>query len=341
MTSSKLSTVYISLGSNINPEANLKRAVELMGQRCKVLAVSHAYRTPPQGFTEQADFLNMAVKVETDLDAATLKHNVLDWIERELKRVRDPNNKNAPRTIDLDISLWNDDVFDYGEKPWHVPDRDIARFAHVALPLAEIAPEYVHPVEKVPLSLMAARLSGETFERKRLFELTSAFILLGSNYEQNSNLVKACYLLETQYHILHFSPAYWFLAHPEHVSELDNWMFAVIEVEIQVSPQEFQTQVLNGIQEKIDGQYDGEKLASCSPITFEILLWGNQIADANIGLAPIPSPNILQSAYIASLLAEIEPETFHPIEKVPFKQIAASFDLNQKRFYKQQHWYDE
>jgi 2-amino-4-hydroxy-6-hydroxymethyldihydropteridine diphosphokinase len=164
MTSSKLSTVYISLGSNIDPEANLRRAVELMGQRCKVLAVSHAYRTPPQGFTEQADFLNMAVKVETDMDAATLKHNVLDWIERELKRVRDPNNKNAPRTIDLDISLWNDEVFDYGEKPWHVPDRDIVRFAHVALPLAEIAPEYVHPVEKVPLNVIAGRFSSDQFE---------------------------------------------------------------------------------------------------------------------------------------------------------------------------------
>ncbi len=164
MTSSKLSTVYISLGSNIDPEANLKRAVELMGQRCTVLSVSHAYRTPPQGFTDQADFLNMAVKIETNLDAATLKQSVLDWIEQELKRVRDPNNKNAPRTIDLDITLWNDAVFDYGEKPWHVPDHDILRFAHVVLPLNEIAPEYVHPVEKVPLKVIAERFSDAKFE---------------------------------------------------------------------------------------------------------------------------------------------------------------------------------
>jgi len=168
MTSSNPSTVYISLGSNIDPEANLKRTIELMGQRCKVLAVSHAYRTPPQGFTNQADFLNLAVKIETDLDANMLKHTVLDWIERELKRVRDPNNKNAPRTIDLDISLWNENVFDYGEKPRHIPDPDILRFAHVALPLAEIASDYVHPLEKVTLKAIAERFASAHFERIRL-----------------------------------------------------------------------------------------------------------------------------------------------------------------------------
>lgn len=168
MTSDKPSTVYISLGSNIDPEANLKRAIDLIGQRCTVLAVSHAYRTPPQGFIDQDDFFNLAVKITTDLDAVTLKHSVLDWIERELKRVRDPNNKNAPRTIDLDISLWNNDIFDYGEKPWHVPDRDILRFAHVALPLAEIAPDYMHPTEHVALKMIAGRFADMDFEQINL-----------------------------------------------------------------------------------------------------------------------------------------------------------------------------
>jgi 2-amino-4-hydroxy-6-hydroxymethyldihydropteridine diphosphokinase len=168
MTSNNTSTVYISLGSNIDPETNLKRAIQLIGQRCTVLAVSHAYRTPPQGFADQADFLNLAVKVTTELDANTLKHAVLDWIERELKRLRDPNNKNAPRTIDLDISLWNTDVFDYGEKPWHVPDKDILRFAHVALPLAEIAPDYVHPTEHVALKMIAGRFADENFNKIKI-----------------------------------------------------------------------------------------------------------------------------------------------------------------------------
>ncbi len=165
MTSAKLATVYISLGSNIDPLNNLRRAVELLGQHTTLHAVSHAYRTPPQGFTDQPDFLNAAVKITTQLDILTLKHEVLDWIERELKRVRDPNNKNAPRTIDLDISLWNDETVEYGDKPWRIPDPDILRFAHVALPLAEIAPAYLHPTEHITLTALSARFSAVHFEQ--------------------------------------------------------------------------------------------------------------------------------------------------------------------------------
>lgn len=162
------SIVFLSLGSNIEPEKNLIRAIQLLRTKCVVLAVSQGYRTPPQGYTEQDDFLNLAAKITTDLSPITLKHTVLDWIERELGRIRDPRNKNAPRTIDVDISLWNEDVFEYGEKPWRVPDPDIMRFAHVAVPLAEIAPDYVHPVEKVTLADIAARFDSTLFRRERL-----------------------------------------------------------------------------------------------------------------------------------------------------------------------------
>ena len=169
MTSSNTSsTVYLSLGSNIQPEHNLVAALRLLGSKCAVQVVSHAYRTPPQGFAEQDDFLNLAVNITTNLAPITLKSDVLDWIEWELKRVRDPNNKNAPRTIDLDISLWNDEIVEYGSKPWRVPDPDILRFAHVALPLAEIAPDYLHPIEKCPLKTIAARFSQANFERFHL-----------------------------------------------------------------------------------------------------------------------------------------------------------------------------
>ncbi len=156
MTSSE-SIVYLSLGSNIAPERNLAEAVKLLQERCKVLSVSSVYVTAPQGHTEQADFLNMAVKLATSLSPAAFKSQVLDDVERQLKRVRDPNNKNAPRTIDIDISLWRDEIIEYGEKPWRAPDSDIVRFAYVAVPLAEIAPDYVHPVEQKTLAEIAAR----------------------------------------------------------------------------------------------------------------------------------------------------------------------------------------
>lgn len=157
--------VYVSLGSNIDPERNLAAAVKLLRAKAKVLAVSSRYRTAPQGFTVQADFLNMAVKLTTPLTPAVFKTQVLEGIEHTLKRVRDPLNKNAPRTIDLDISLWGTAIFDYGHKPWHVPDKDILRFAHVALPLAEIAPDYVHPEMGQTLTQIAAGFAKEGIQR--------------------------------------------------------------------------------------------------------------------------------------------------------------------------------
>ncbi|MCB9452987.1 MAG: 2-amino-4-hydroxy-6-hydroxymethyldihydropteridine diphosphokinase [Anaerolineaceae bacterium] len=165
MTSPSATVVYLSLGSNIDPARNLAQAVTLLAARCDVLAVSSVYRTPPQGDTEQADFLNQAVKLATTLEPYPFKTAVLDAIERELKRVRDPHNQNAPRTIDLDIALWGDAVLTYGPKPWRVPDPDIARFAHVAVPLAELAPDYVHPERGVTLAALAATLDTTGIER--------------------------------------------------------------------------------------------------------------------------------------------------------------------------------
>lgn len=147
---------FISLGSNICPAENILTAVELLRRYTTVLGVSPVYRSAPQGFLEQEPFLNVAVKVHTLRTPARFKADVNDRIESELKRVRDPQNKNAPRTIDLDISLWNDEAFEYGCKPWKIPDVDIMRFAHVAIPLADLAPDLVHPTANKRLREIAA-----------------------------------------------------------------------------------------------------------------------------------------------------------------------------------------
>jgi 2-amino-4-hydroxy-6-hydroxymethyldihydropteridine diphosphokinase len=168
MISNSPAIVYLSLGSNIEPEKNLAQAVRLLRTRCEVLAVSSVYRTAPQGYRQQADFLNMALRLRTDMQPVTLKSEVLDWIEQQLGRRRDPANKNAPRTIDLDISLWDEAIFEYGAKPWRVPDPDILRFAHVAVPLAELAPDYVHPTEKATLAAIAARFGEAGFQQYAL-----------------------------------------------------------------------------------------------------------------------------------------------------------------------------
>ncbi len=156
-----LHRVFLSLGSNIDPVANLRACLALLRAGTRVIAVSPVYETAPVGFAKQANFLNAAVLVETSLTPEAFLTTVIVPIEQALGRVRDPANRNAPRTIDLDISLWDDAIFDFGEKPWHVPDRDIVRFSHVARPLADLAPEYVHPEDGRTLARIAASLPAE------------------------------------------------------------------------------------------------------------------------------------------------------------------------------------
>jgi 2-amino-4-hydroxy-6-hydroxymethyldihydropteridine diphosphokinase len=147
---------YLSLGSNIEPEFNLPRAVVLLRGAGRLLAASSVYQTEPVGRRDQPAFLNAAILLLTDLTAAALKRDVIDPIENELGRVRDPLDKDAPRTIDIDISLWNDEVTSAPHRP--IPDPGVVRFAHVAVPLAEIAPDYVHPVAGKTLAAIARGL---------------------------------------------------------------------------------------------------------------------------------------------------------------------------------------
>lgn len=149
--------VLVSLGSNINPEHNLKAAVQRLASRFRLRAVSPVYETTPVGKTDQPDFMNAAALVETDLDAAELKQ-ALQAIEQELGRVR-TDDKNAPRTIDLDISLFNDQALEVGSR--RIPDPDILRHPHIARPLADLAPQLRHPETGQTLQAIAQGLGGD------------------------------------------------------------------------------------------------------------------------------------------------------------------------------------
>lgn len=150
-----MNRVFVALGANINGEHNLREAVRLLALCCRLVAVSPVYETAPVGNTEGPNFLNAAALVETDLTAAELKVRVLQVIERELGRVRTAD-KNAPRTIDLDIALFGDRVLDLG--PRHVPDPDILCYPHIAVPLAELAPTLPHPEDGRTLQEIARSL---------------------------------------------------------------------------------------------------------------------------------------------------------------------------------------
>ncbi len=150
--------VYVSLGSNIEPESNLQRAVNLLRQHGDVRTISSVYRTPPYGNTDQPDFLDVVVEIHTVVAPREFKVNVLRAIEDQLGRTRDPAFKYGPLTLDMDIMLWGDSAFEFGEKPWRVPNAGILDYAADAVPLAEIAADVMHPETGERISQIAARL---------------------------------------------------------------------------------------------------------------------------------------------------------------------------------------
>ncbi len=144
MTSDELpARVFLSLGSNIEPEKNLPAAVRELERYGTVVKVSQVWQSAAVGWSEQADFLNAAVLIETSFSLADLRNVAINAIEAKLRRVRDPNNKNAPRTIDIDIALYNRDVIEIDGR--RIPDPDIISRPFVAVPLAELDVDYVHP----------------------------------------------------------------------------------------------------------------------------------------------------------------------------------------------------
>ncbi len=148
-----MNRAYLSLGSNIKPKANLRAAVAMLAAQTHLLAVSSVWETAPLGITDQPNFLNMAVLVETELSARQLKWNVLRHIETVLHRNRN-GHRFGPRTIDIDLMLFNREIFNLDGH--HIPSAEVLERAFVAIPLAEISPEYRHPETGQTLAAIAA-----------------------------------------------------------------------------------------------------------------------------------------------------------------------------------------
>ena len=148
---------YLLLGSNIEPELNLPAACRLLAAHGRIIAASQVWESAPADGSRQPNYLNAAVLLETELTAETLRSAVLPAIESELGRVRDPHDKYAARTIDIDISLFDRDVLEVAGA--RIPDPDIQHRAFVAIPLAEIDPDYLHPENGRTLRELANALS--------------------------------------------------------------------------------------------------------------------------------------------------------------------------------------
>lgn len=155
--SNAANVALILLGSNIERQQNVPTALERLRRHSawRVTAVSSIYESAAVGGDgPQPVFWNAAICLETDLPAATLR-SALRKIEDEMGRQRSAD-KFAPRPIDLDIALFNDCKLTIEGSL--IPDPDIERHAHVAAPLAEIAPNRVHPSNGLRLSDIAAKL---------------------------------------------------------------------------------------------------------------------------------------------------------------------------------------
>ncbi len=134
--------VYLSLGSNIGVrEANLRDAKSRLGAVGQVLAMSSFYETEPVEVIEQPWFLNCAVKLETAQTPQQLMKNILQ-IERDMGRRR--VQKKGPRAIDIDMLLFNGEVIESDELT--LPHPAMYRRRFVLEPLAEIAPDALHPI---------------------------------------------------------------------------------------------------------------------------------------------------------------------------------------------------
>ena len=138
-----LHTAFIGLGSNLaNPGQQVLQALQAIGElpHTKVLAASSLYCSKPIGFLQQPDFINAVAKVETELTPRALLDALLG-VERARGRTRE--FRNAPRTLDLDILLYDD--LRYHEPGLTIPHPQMHLRAFVLRPLLEIAPDCTIP----------------------------------------------------------------------------------------------------------------------------------------------------------------------------------------------------
>jgi 2-amino-4-hydroxy-6-hydroxymethyldihydropteridine diphosphokinase len=136
-----MAKIYAGLGSNIEPEKNLGIAVRELRKKYGELEVSSVYRSAAVGF-DGDDFLNLVVgfrSEEKPLDIVAEIENLHNLTGRSRG-----DDKWAARPLDIDLLLYNDDVID--ERPVRVPRSDILEYSFVLRPLAELAPDLVHPV---------------------------------------------------------------------------------------------------------------------------------------------------------------------------------------------------
>ncbi len=144
----------ILIGSNISPADNLKKAYLLLCTRCKVTGISQVWENAAFG-SPGPNFLNVAVSLLTSQSVTGLVDQVLHPIEDQLGQIR-TKDKNSPRTIDLDVIIFDRQVL----------DSNLWSRLHIALPVSELLPELVNPTSRKTLPEIARSLKESSWAER-------------------------------------------------------------------------------------------------------------------------------------------------------------------------------
>jgi len=146
----------LALGSNVGDKLNnLKLAAANLAPQMILKAKSPIYETPPWGYAQQDSFLNQVVKVETYLEAQPLLRHI-KRLEKALGR--EATFENGPRIIDIDILFFDEAIID--SPPLIVPHPRLHERAFVLVPLADIAPDLIHPRLKMSVSALLSAVDA-------------------------------------------------------------------------------------------------------------------------------------------------------------------------------------
>ena len=151
-----MSTAYLGIGSNVDVEHNIPAGVAALRKTFGDVRLSPVYRSVAVGF-DGDDFINLVARVQTDMQPLELK-DFLNALEDEHGRNRD-QAKFSDRTLDIDILLY-DDLY-LTSPQLALPRGEILQYAYVLRPLAELAPDLVHPVTRQPLAELWRAFEGE------------------------------------------------------------------------------------------------------------------------------------------------------------------------------------
>ena len=138
-----MSVAYLGLGSNVNARAHIAAGISALREKFSDVRLSPAYQTAAVGF-DGDDFINLTASIDTGLQPIELK-NFLNDLEDRHGRLRDVP-KFSDRTLDIDILLF-DDLY-LLSPVLEIPRPEIMKFAHVLKPLADLAPDLVHPISR-------------------------------------------------------------------------------------------------------------------------------------------------------------------------------------------------